>query len=212
MILDGSVDAIAGVRDRDFFWRHDLRAESAFIDRDDIDGLIASHGFAGEIGLLSIDIDGNDYWVWERIAGIDPVIVVVEYNSLFGPDRAVSIPYAPGFERTHAHHSNLYWGASLGAMCRLGHAKGYAFVGSNRAGNNAFFVRANRRGDLPALSAREGWVASRFRESRDREGRLTFMSGDERLQLIAHLPLVDVATGAALKVGDLAGTALPGVR
>lgn len=212
LILDGSADAIASVRGRDWFWRHDLRAEGAFIDRDNIDMLIASHGIAGEIGLLSIDIDGNDYWVWQRIAGVNPVIVVVEYNSLFGPDRAVSVPYDPSFQRTRAHPSNLYWGASLGALCHLARNKGYACVGSNRAGNNAFFVRADRRGDLPALAARDGWVASRFRESRDVEGRLTFLSGDERLRAIADLPLVDVETGVTLRVGDLAGATPPGVR
>ena len=212
LILDGSQDAIASVRGREWCWRHDLRAESAFIDRENIDALITSNGVAGEIGLLSVDIDGNDYWVWERVAGVHPVIVVVEYNSLFGPDRAVSVPYDPSFQRTRAHHSNLYWGASLGALCHLARMKGYAFVGSNRAGNNAFFVRADRRGDLPALSARDGWVASRFRESRDRAGQLTFLSGDERLRPIAGLPLVDVETGATLTVGDLAATSLPGVR
>ena len=77
----------------------------------------------------------------ERIEVVNPVIVVLEWNSVFGPDHPVSVPYDPAFSRAEAHYSCLYWGASMGAFESLGSAKGYSLLGSNRVGNNIFFVR-----------------------------------------------------------------------
>ena len=203
LIMDGSAEAMTALRQQELYWRHDLRAEAAFIDRDNVDALIARGGMRGPIGLLSVDIDGNDYWVWEKISVVDPVIVVVEYNSTFGAERAVSIPYAPDFQRTLAHFSNLYWGCSLAALCHLASRKGYVFVGSNSAGNNAFFVQRDYAAALAHLTPAQGYVESRFRESRDPSGALTFLSGAERLRPIAHLPLIDVTTGETLTVEAL---------
>lgn len=203
LIIDGSDSAIESVRRSALYWRHDLTAVSRFVDRDNINSLISQGGLAGEIGLLSVDLDGNDYWVWERITVVDPAIVIVEYNSLFGPDRAVTIPYEPGFVRTKAHLSDLYWGASLKALCGLADKKGYIFVGSNSAGNNAFFVRKDRSSDLRALSAAEGYVSSMFRESKGPRGELTFVSGDARLKLIADMPLYDLESNATIRVSEL---------
>lgn len=203
LILDGSEDAIASVREREMFWRHDLSAIAAFVTRENVNSLISGAGFDGEIGVLSIDIDGNDYWVWEGLDAVEPVIVVAEYNSLFGAERAVSVPYDPSFQRTRAHHSNLYWGCSLPALCHIARQKGYVLVGSNSAGNNAFFVREGREADLPVLSAERAHVVSRYRESRDAHGALTFLSGADRLRPISLLPLVDVTNGRMLRVADL---------
>ena len=97
-------------------------------------------GFADTWDLLSIDIDGNDYWVWNAIDG-QPRLVVIEYNSSFGPDRAVTIPYDPSFDRFQHHPFGIYHGASIAALAKLGAAKGYALVGGDSNGVNAFFVR-----------------------------------------------------------------------
>ena len=202
LILDGSEAAMAAVRSRDLCWRYDLTAVAAFITRDNINGLIRDNGFAGPLGVLSIDIDGNDYWVWERIDVVDPVIVVAEYNSVFGGTRAVSVPYDPAFVRGKAHHSNLYWGCSLAALVHLADRKGLDFVGCNRAGNNAFFVKRGRS-DLRPISPAEGFVESRFRESRDAEGNLTFLTGADRLRAIHDLPLQDVVSATTIRCGDL---------
>ena len=64
-----------------------------FITRDNINQLIADAGIAGDIGILSVDIDGNDYFVWDAINGISPRIVIAEYNAIYGPTAAVSVPY-----------------------------------------------------------------------------------------------------------------------
>jgi hypothetical protein len=212
LILDGDGDGIESVRNEDLYWRHDLTALHAFIDAENINALITSAGCGGDIGLLSIDVDGNDYWIWKAIDCVRPVIVAVEYNSVFGPERAVTIPYDPSFVRTVAHHSTLYWGCSLKALEVLGASKGYALVCSNSAGNNAFFVRRDRLGNLPVLSAREAYVESKYRESRDSSGRLTYLSGQDRIRAITEMPVYDVALGRIVHLAEIAGAAEEGCR
>ena len=203
LILDGGTSHIDFVRSRDLGWRHTIDARSVFITRDNINETIAGAGISGDIGLLSVDIDGNDYWVLEAIDVVSPRILITEYNSTFGPDATVSVPYDPEFDRTEAHHSNLYWGASLAALCLAAGRKGLAFVGSNSAGNNAFFVRRDLLGDLRELTPEEGWVDARFRESRDPGGNLTYVGGREaRCALIAEMPLVDVVAETPTTVGQ----------
>lgn len=195
LIIDGSQEYIDSVRNQDLYWRHDLTAVAAWIDRDNIDRLIGDAGLSGDIGVLSIDIDGNDYWVWERIVVVNPVIVVVEWNSVFGPDHAISVPYDPAFQRQQAHHSCLYWGASIRAFEHLAAQRGYALLGSNTAANNLFFVRKDRLGRLQPRSAQEAYLESRFRDSRDASGRLNFLGGAKRRDEILDLPVIDVLNG-----------------
>ncbi len=173
-------------------WSRDINAVSAFITRTNINDLIRRAGVSGDIGLLSIDIDGNDYWIFEEIDVVAPRIVIIEYNSIFGPDLSVTIPYRDDFERISAHYARLYFGASLAALCDLADAKGYAFVGSNGVDVNAFFVRRDIVGSLPVLSAHEGYVESRIRESRGIDGSNTYISDHrDRLRLIADMDVYD---------------------
>ncbi|MEO0635837.1 MAG: hypothetical protein AAFY73_04255 [Pseudomonadota bacterium] len=203
LVMDGSEANVATIRADDIYWRADLTAVHAWIDRDNINELITNAGFAGNIGLLSIDIDGNDYWVWERIDAVNPVIVAVEWNGAYGPDHAVSIPYDPAFHRGEAHYSHLYWGASISAFEHLARKKGYRLVGSNGVGNNIFFVREDRLGRLKALTPREAFVEPKFRDSRDENGNLTFLSGQARRDMISHLPLINVKSGAETTLEQL---------
>ena len=205
LVLDADGDNVRRILSDGVTWRHDLTAVSAHITAENIDDLLTKHGFAGDIGLLHIDIDGNDYWVWKAITVARPAIAIVEYNAVFGAEHAVTIPYDPGFARTSAHHSNLYYGASLSALARLADEKGYTFVGCNSAGNNAYFVQraiAPATG-LKALSARDGFVPSRFRESRDASGKLTYVAGDARLAEIADCVVQEVATGRHASIRTL---------
>ncbi len=153
--------------------------------------------------MLSIDIDGNDYWVWEAINVINPRIVICEYNSVFGCKDAITIPYKPNFNRTKAHFSNLYFGASLPALCYLANKKGYIFIGSNSAGNNAFFIREDFANFFKKVSVREGYVMSNIRESRNEEGKLTYISGDDRKEMIKDLEVYNVKTDEKIKIKDL---------
>ncbi|HEV2915714.1 MAG TPA: hypothetical protein VGX92_20705 [Pyrinomonadaceae bacterium] len=203
LVIDGSSAHIEYIKSDSIYWRHELTAVHSFIDKENINEIIAGQGFTGALGILSIDIDGNDYWIWECIVGVEPVVVIIEYNSVFGVNHAITIPYDPTFNRTKAHPSNLYWGASLKAMCRLAEKKGYAFVGSNSSGNNAYFVRKDKLGGIHALSPESGYVKSRFRESLDEQGRLTYLSDTERLKAIEEMTVYDLERGALVKIKSL---------
>jgi hypothetical protein len=193
LVIDGSAENIAFIQRDAISWRHTLKAVHSFVTRENINQLLYENGIEGEIGLLSVDIDGNDYWVWEAITAISPALVVVEYNSLFGAERAVTVPYDPAFQRGRAHYSHVYYGASLAALVALGRRKGYAFVGANSAGNNAFFVRRELRpAVLPELTAVEGFVARQFREARTKRGKLAFLSPEEEASELAKLPLIEI--------------------
>ena len=193
LVIDGSEENIRHIRRDAIYWQFNLKAECAFITAENINGLIERNGIAGEIGLLSVDIDGNDYWVWKAIDVISPIIVVAEYNARFGPTEPVTVPYDPTFVRGTAHHSMIYYGASLAALTRLGHSKGYALIGCNSSGNNAFFVRRDRLPtSLPELTAAEAFVQHQFRETRDRNGELAFVDPRAERDLMAGLPLVQV--------------------
>lgn len=195
LILDAAGSQLDTVRRSKTYWQHSLTAVTAFITRENINDLIQSAGFAGDIGLLSVDIDGNDYWVWKAIDCVRPAIVVAEYNAILGCDHPLTIPYDPAFDRTRAHFSHVYYGASLSALHALGEEKGYALVASNSAGNNAFFVRRDLLGTLKALRPADVFVKPRFREARNPDGSLGFLDLKAARDLIADMPLVNVSTG-----------------
>ena len=131
---------------------------------------------------------------WEKIK-IKPTIVIIEYNSLFGFERSITVPYDPNFERTRADSSNLYWGSSLKALYDLSIKKGYSFIGCNSAGNNAYFIlkdKMNERVKEVTLSA--GFVEAKYRESRDKTGDLTFLTGLNRQNAIKGLLVFNIKT------------------
>lgn len=202
LVMDGSADHIRDIRSQDIYWRHGLTANCAFIDRDNINRLLEDGGMSGPVGLLSVDIDGNDYWVWKSIDVVNPAIVVAEYNAVLGDIHALTVPYRADFQRTQAHHSNLYFGASLPALIELGRQKGYTFVGTTSTGCNAFFVRDDFAAKVtPALSGAWGYP-SQVREARDENRNLLFLDGAARATQIAHLPLVNPVTGAQTSLAE----------
>lgn len=202
LILDGGTAHIRFVQSTGLAWRGVIDAQSAFVTARNIDELLS--GQPVDTGLLSVDVDGMDYWILSAITAIRPRIVICEYNSLFGPVAPVSVPYRPDFDRTTAHHSTLYFGASISAIAYWATEHGYRLVGSTSQGVNAFLVRDDVAGDLPSLSGAEAWVETPVRQARDQSGKLTYLGGlGPQRDLIGHLPLVDVTTGSLLTVADL---------
>ncbi len=199
-VMDASDANVESIRRDEISWRHDLQARAAFVTRENVDGLVASAGFDPDLGVLSVDIDGNDYWAWEAIASVRPRIVVCEYNPNFGRE-AVVVPYDPAFRRFAAHPSGLYYGASLAAFERLGRARGYVLVGCTTSGTNAFFVRGDIAPPGLAISADDAYVEGNVRQSRDERGRLTFASGVNKRALIARMPVLDLETGKVRPLG-----------
>ena len=193
LVIDGNQEQITQLRQSREYWLYNLKAVQQFITRENINSILTDNGVTGEIGLLSIDIDGMDYWVWDAIDVIDPAIVVIEYNSRFGSCDAVTVPYDPQFDRRKAHHSLVYYGASLKALTILAERKGYALVGCGSAGLNAFFVRKDLRpACLPEVSPEEAFLAGQFCEAHDAQGNRTRMSHEDQMRLVRHLPLVTV--------------------
>ena len=201
LVMDGSESNVEQIINSEYFWKYTLSAKAVFIDIDNINSLLSSSGFDKEIGILHIDLDGNDYWIWKEINVISPIIVILEYNSIFGIDRAITIPYDKVFSRTNAHYSNLYWGASLRALHQLSANKGYSFIGCNSAGNNAYFVRKDKLNDsVRKVSLESGYMISKYRESRDLEGRLTYLTGLDRIEAIRGMPVYNVDTNQIEKL------------
>lgn len=203
LVIDGDKNHIRFIQGDNIYWKYDLTAYHSFITKENINSLIRKYTPKRDIGLLSVDIDGNDYWVWEAIDVIEPRIVVCEYNSAFGASETVSVPYSPDFYRTNAHYSNLYFGASLRAFCHLAESKGYDFIGTAGAGVNAFFVRKDLSGPFKKCDPVSDYRPSANRDSRDPKGRNTFLRHSERLPMIKDLPLTDVRTGKTQLIKDL---------
>lgn len=120
-----------------------LRAVDAFVTRDNVELLLREHAPASELSLLSIDVDGNDYWIWEAIESARPRVVIMEYNATWHPPLPFVVPYDPAFRWDGTN----FVGASLSALERLGERKGYKLVGCCFSGVNAFFVREDLVGD-----------------------------------------------------------------
>ena len=121
-----------------------LKVKNAFITKDNINILFSDSGFVGEIDLLSIDIDGNDLYVWDSVNVINPRVVVAEYNGKFPPD----LEWCQAYNPDHVWDGSDWHGASLKAFENLGRKKGYRLVGTDLRGCNAFFVRNDLAKDL----------------------------------------------------------------
>ena len=117
-------------------WLHPPLFTRAWITAENVDEQLCAAGVTGVVDLLSLDMDGMDYWVWNAVSAIQPRVVVCETNNLIPAGRALTVPYARDFVSS----ADGYCGASLEAMCRLGKTKGYRLVGTHRFGFNAFFM------------------------------------------------------------------------
>ena len=115
-----------------------------WITRDNVNKLLLENSFSGEVDLLSIDMDGVDYWIWEALDAINPRVVVVEYSDIIGPEKSLTVPYSDRFNPYQYPTTRglpNFCGASLRAFVKLADKKGYRLVGCNRYGYNAFFIR-----------------------------------------------------------------------
>ena len=112
-----------------------------FVTRENVQEL-KSLAFYQDPDVFSLDIDGNDYYIAQAIldGGFKPKIFVVEYNSVYGPDRSVTVEYRDDFAFTSAHPTQLYYGVSIAGWRKFFESRGYRFVTVDRNGVNAFFV------------------------------------------------------------------------
>ena len=189
LFIDGSSTVCTQAKDT-LAWLNidDVEVVNAFLSVDNINAIIKDNGFSDEIDVLSVDIDGNDYWLWSAIDVINPRIVVAEYNATFGKDKAITIPYDPEFIRYEKHSSGFYHGASLRALHHLGIQKGYQLVGCDFTGVNAFFVRNDlvSLNNIEVISVDDAFVENR--------GRVKYkkICTEDQFQKIADQAFVDV--------------------
>jgi hypothetical protein len=141
--IDGDEAAHAGLSAK-YAHRPDVVTHRAFLTPESIEREFAAIGVPAEPDVLSIDVDGGDYWLWEAVEAHRPRVVVVEYNSLLGPEVRLVQPRGLVQEGFGAD-----FGASIGALAALGERKGYRLVHCELAGVNAFFVRDDQPGPWP---------------------------------------------------------------
>lgn len=195
LVIDSSDQNINRLKQSYYYSKYGLIAVCAFITKENINNLLSIGEFHTDLGILSIDLDGNDYHILESIKNFKPRIIICEFNAVFGSERKISVPYDEKFNRTEKHFSNLYFGASLAAITSLAERKGYSLVGINSNSVNAFFVRKDVLSDkIEALSAKDAYTPSLFRESRDKNGAFSFIGRNERLETIKGLPVMNVET------------------
>ena len=190
-VMDGSDYAMKNLKSQKWYWKYHLTQKAAFIDIDNINTLLKNTGFTN-IGLLHIDLDGNDYHILEAIdlTELNPSIIIMEYNSVFGRERLITVPYDKNFIRTKAHYSNLFWGASLPAINNLAIKKGYSLVGCNKAGNNAYFVKKDLLNErVKELSLDKAFKDSSYRESRNEDYSLSYLFGKDKLNMLIKYKL-----------------------
>lgn len=195
-IMDGSTKNMNSLINRDWYWKYGLTQKSVWIDKDNINALLESTGFSN-IGLLHIDLDGNDYHILNEIdlSKLNPSVIIMEYNSVFGKDRKITTPYGKNFDRRKAHFSNLFFGASISALNDLAVKKGYSLVCGNLAGNNAYFVRKDLLNEkVKEVSIDKAFIESKFREGRNEDYSLSHISGKERLENIKGLKVLNIET------------------
>ncbi|MFI5677341.1 hypothetical protein [Streptomyces cellulosae] len=185
-IFNGGTAHIDFLRHSGMAWRWSIEPVSAFVTAENVNELILGTGIKGDVGVLSIDIDGVDYWVWREISAVSPWIVVVEYNSVFGSEKAATVSYRRDFMASAAHYTGSYFGASLAALHHLGAELGYRLVGVGSNGVNAFFVREDVAGGLWNLAPQAAFVRSRVRTARGPDGELTY-TGDDHVQLLRSM-------------------------
>jgi hypothetical protein len=194
-IIDGSQKCMDIVKNNSFFWRYDLNLKTAFIDKENINDLLGYSNFSN-IGLLHIDLDGNDYWILDSLDmdKYNPDILILEYNSNFGPDRKITVPYDPLFSCIDAHFSGQYFGASLSALEELAKEKEYYFIGCNSAGNNAYFLKNKYKSVIEPKTVIKGFVSGKYRDNRDVNGELLFSSRESCIKAIRGMPVFNIQT------------------
>jgi hypothetical protein len=164
LLVDGDEASVAWAER--FYGRHPDTKERpptttrAFLTRENVNDVVSGAGLEGEVDLLSIDVDGNDYWLWEALECVQPRFVVVEAHPELGREDYV-MPYRADFVWKAAPREGRY-GASLLAFVRLGERLGYRAVGANQYGFNVFFAREDIAPALPAVSADDLFARARI--------------------------------------------------
>ena len=202
-IIEADKNSVKDIKSQRVYWKHNLTIENQFVDQNNINTIIKRINIPKKLGLLSLDIDGIDYWVLKKLSVLEPSIVICEYNSLFGQKKAITVPYKKNYIRSNEHYSNLFYGASIKAFIDLLKKRNYFFIGTNSAGNNAFFVNQNIWKKAKKLIYEKKIFISKFRESRNLKGELTFLNKKKSLEMIKNKIVRDLKNNQKKKLFEL---------
>ena len=191
-IFEGDTKSINRIKNSKELWKKNIDINNTFVDKENIDELLNERVKEKEIGILSLDIDGNDFWVWEKINYIKPRIFICEFNSFFGDLLPLSIPYKKDFIRSKAHYSNQYFGASIDAMIKLSESKGYTFIGTPSTGVNAFFVETKFAKKILTHISIVNKYKSLHDDSRNEQGELSKTSYKDLISVMKNLKLINI--------------------
>lgn len=183
-------------------WKGDLSVVEIFVNSENILGILNKHKFNTNIDLFSLDIDGIDYWILKKLKLLKPEIFICEFNPLFGYEKSVTVPYKKKFIRSKEHYSNSYFGASLRAIIKLLN-KEYLFIGTNSAGNNAFFINKRQSKYIQNKIINKKIFKSKFRESRNKIKKLNHLSNKENINTIKNKKLFDLEKNKIFKIKQI---------
>ncbi len=189
LLMDSSFDNCASA---DLFYRtlidnsdvKHIKVAQELVTKETINALLEKYNVTGEIDLLSIDIDSNDYWVWDAISSINPRVVVVEYNASFGATQSVTMPNTDEFDRFEHHEKGYYHGVSVAALVKLGEKKGYVFVGCDSSGCNTFFIRKDIATQFTGVSSSQAYYPHARRLKKSTEA--------EQIKIVGQYPVVTI--------------------
>ena len=190
-------------------WKGNLKILNRKIDSENILATLKEFNFFDNIDLFSIDVDGIDYWILEKMPKKFCKLIVAEYNPYFGSNLEISVPNDKNFDRSKYHHSNLCFGASLKSIINLLDRKGFVFLGTNLFKNNAFFVNSDFKDNLfleiPNNNELNSFTNASFRESRDINNKLNFIDPKDILNEIKKCKVVDLSSSEnkVKKIEDL---------
>ena len=198
-LVDMREDLQRGLQESEIRWKASVAVEIAKIDEKNIKDIESrASKFLKYIDVISLDIDGIDFWIAQHINWNGIKIAIVEYNPVFGAKLAVSVPKETFSSRFEHHYSGLVYGASLLAWIEFFASKDMRFVGTNRAGNNAFFVPSSLAGNLPFrlpdISQLDAYVDWQIRDSRNQDQTLSSLSLEQARNLISGVELIETNT------------------
>ena len=205
LIIDMSKDHIQKIKSQSLYWKHNIIAKQIKITKENINKTLIDAKFNKNIGLLSLDIDGNDYWIIKAL-NINADIIVCEYNGVFGEQHNITVPYKKNFDRTKEHYSNLYYGCSIKALISLMLTKEFIFIGTNSAGNNAYFLQKKNYKQLKKKIKNKKTFFPKFRESRNSKKEKTFLTIDKTINLIGNKIVYDLSKKKLIKIKELKDT------
>ncbi len=188
-------------------WRGELNIIEKNINSENIEDIIKNQKIFSNLDLLSLDIDGIDYWVLEKLPKNFSKIAVLEFNPIFGSKFKVTVPNIKNFNRNNYHYSNLCFGMSLVALVELMKKKNFYFLGTNLFKNNAFFVsnEFDKKEYFQNLKVDnlENHINANFTESRDFKGNLNYIIGEKKLEEIKDCKLIDLDNNKEKKIKEI---------